>query len=904
LKEQIKVVFASGSEDLIPSLIERVSELEPELPLYVVSEFPVEQGRWVPYHIQRTFRENYARCRAAFRGKQIRFSAAICEPGQPFRRMRFIAFLLSPLGFIAYNENLDHYMLRPRCAGTIVRNFLWRARNFAVWQLRPRGPARLFLRRLAHPGEFCRPLLYCAAVLAGWVTSWVKALAPPRGSLPPSANLPIGITVVIPSRNGRDLLTRLLPGLLHELDGGPHEVIVVDNGSGDGTDAFLKEKHPRVLIECSERPLSFARAVNRGIRRARYGFICLLNNDMVLEPGFFTALRGAFDRVPDLFCATAQILFPEGMRREETGKAVMSPVSPARKAEDFPIRCELPIPGEDLSYVLYGSGGCSLYSTEKLLALGCVGEVYEPAYVEDLDLGYRAWLRGWPTVFVAGARVTHLHRATTSRYFSSEELDLALERNYLRFLARSVVSRRVFRRLWSEAMQRLNKLASRKEPSPPQMAALAAAWRAPMWARRPPREVHSEELALALGSGDVAVFPGREPQGQPVVLVASPYPPFPLAHGGAVRIYNLMRRAAQHYDQVLVSFTEHLDTPPPELLEFCAEVVLVRRTGSHCMPSTFRPDVVEEFDSPAYRAALRQSVRKWRPTIAQLEFTQMAQYAADCTPAAVILVEHDITFDLHEQLLHLEEDWEVRRQLDKWRRFETAAWREAACVVVMSEKDQAAVTATCCEVIPNGVDVERFSPCERDPEKARLLFIGSFAHLPNLLAVEFFLNEVWPLLQEHSPTLHIIAGSRHRYYLQHHRDRVNVNLEQPGIEVEDFVADVRPAYRRAAVVIAPLVASAGTNIKILEAMAMGKAIVSTPAGINGLDLSPGRDVLVRSQPREFAGAVSELFRNPETRKALEHHARETAVTRFGWDRIAEQQKKLYERLASNPERQY
>src|SRR5262249_42884938 len=151
----------------------------------------------------------------------------------------------------------------------------------------------------------------------------------------------------------------------------------------------------------------------------------------------------------------------------------------------------------------------------------------------------------------------------------------------------------------------------------------------------------------------------------------------------------------------------------------------------------------------------------------------------------------------------------------------------------------------------------------------RLLFIGSFAHLPNVLAVDFFLREVWPAVKAKGATLHVIAGSRHEYYLDRYRDRVQPELTQPGIEIEDFVADVRPAYERATLVVAPLIASAGTNIKIMEAMAMGKAIVSTPAGINGLDLVAGKDVLVAKTGAEMADAIVELLDNPSRRQAME-----------------------------------
>ncbi len=133
-----------------------------------------------------------------------------------------------------------------------------------------------------------------------------------------------------------------------------------------------------------------------------------------------------------------------------------------------------------------------------------------------------------------------------------------------------------------------------------------------------------------LTNGDVAVFPGTAATGKPVVLVASPYLPFPLAHGAAVRIYNLMRRAARDFDLVLVAFVEEPAPVPKELLDICVEVVTVQRHGTHALPSTTRPDTVEEFDLPPFHAALRQTIAKWRPGIVQLEFTQMAVYAADC----------------------------------------------------------------------------------------------------------------------------------------------------------------------------------------------------------------------------------------------------------------------------------
>ena len=861
LNPQIKLAFASGTDELNRQLIERMRALYPELPLYVVSDFPPEEAdlHWIPYRVNRSFRDNFERCREEVRGRRIRLAGVMLVPNVPFRRMRLMALLLSPVGFLAFNENLNNFMLRPQALPAMARHLVWRIKNAIRWTLRNTDWD------------------YVRAYLAGWLRTTGRATPGLAGQ----EASPAGVSVVIPSRNGRLLLSAQLPGIVGER---PAEILVVDNGSDDGTAAWLAREYPEVRVEVSPEPLSFARAVNRGIARARYSHVCLLNNDMLIEPGFFAALLEAFDKVPHLFCATAQIRFPAGVRREETGKTVFAQTNP----EDFSVRCDEPLAGEDLSYVLYGSGGCSLYEARKLHALGNVNEAFEPAYVEDLDLGYRAWQRGWPSVYVAGAEVEHRHRATTSRYYSEAALEQILEVNYLKFLAGAVASPAVFRKLWRPAIERLH---LRKNE-----AALRAAAAIALHGARVEAPVWEEAGFLALTGGGVAVFPGKgRPGGLPRLLIASPYLPFPLSHGGAVRMYNLMRRAAAEFDQVLVAFTEKLAPPPAEVLEICAEIVLVERAGSHSLPSTGRPEVVEEFDSPAFHAALEQTVRKWRPAVAQLEFTQMAQYAGDCGSAATILVEHDVTFDLYGQMLRLDNTWELRREEKLWEKFERAAWKRVSRVVTMSEKDRQ-LAGPHAVTLANGVDLDRFRPAARDPEPRRLLFIGSFAHLPNLMALEFFLKEVWPALRE--VRLHIIAGSRHEYFLNRYRDRVTVDPGQPGIELEGFVADVRPAYERAAVVIAPLVASAGTNIKILEAMAMGRAIVSTPAGVNGLDLKPGADFLLTPTAAEMSAAIEGLLADPAARRRLESNARQRVEREFGWDAIARRQSRLYRELAA------
>ncbi len=887
----VRVVFASGIAELNRAMLAHFSAIEPEVPLCVVSEFEPEAGEWIAWHVHRSFEQNIEYVRTALAGRRIVSAAVAYDRRAAMDGLRRAAGVLAPGVLNPYDEDM-----RMAAPGSMTGFLLQRQLRSVTRQFRTGGRTRTWLRRIAHPMEAEIPIRARLAQARGLAAAASRPPAPVMATLADAAALEPGITIVIPTRDGRELLREMLPPLLSQLpQEQASEIFVVDNGSTDGTADWLTSEYPAIHALRYESPLSFARAVNMGIRQAHYSRTLLLNNDMIAEPGFVNALARAFTRVPDLFCATAQILFPPGVRREETGKTVWRSVN----ALDFPVRCDEPVSGEDLTWVLYGSGGCSLFDTAKLLALGCVAELYDPAYVEDLDFGYRAWKLGWPSVYCSEARVEHRHRSTTSRFYTERQIDFFVERNYLRFVASAVSERGVFERLWLEGVRRLQLQAMNGRG-----AALDALRAVPRIGPAPPAANGSltESEILALTNGDVAIFPSSEnrPAHARTILVASPYVPFPLSHGGAVRIFNLMKAAAKTNNLILVAFCDDLVLPASELRELCSQIVLVRRHGSHYKRNTERPDTVEEFDSATFRACLKQAVHQWHPDVVQLEFTWMAQYADACHPAKTVLVEHDITFDLQGQLLATAnsastERLELATQLARWRTFETDAWQNVDCVVTMSPKDaESVVGARAVECLPNGVDCGRFEPVTEAPEPNRLLLIGSFAHLPNLLALEFLLREVWPRLGP-GYTLHVIGGARHDYYLDYFRNRVSPDLAQAGVEVEGFVADVRGAYRRASIVLAPLTASAGTNIKVLEAMAMGKLVISTTAGVNGLDVAPGHDCIVADTAEEMAEEIRRHAGNEALRQPLESNARATALN-YDWKAIGPRQNELYESL--------
>jgi GT2 family glycosyltransferase/glycosyltransferase involved in cell wall biosynthesis len=867
LSNGVALAFAAGRRSLNSAFVERVAGLSPGLPLLVVAENPPGQGQWIPWHASATLWQNLSLVRSAIRGLDVKVAAVQVDSNAVHPAMRWACALIAPGRVWVVNENLDYFALRPRSARTIWRHVRWRF-SFHLWALR-------------HPHSW-------RALLVGPMVAARKRLAVSVPDAIPVTGREAGVSVVIPSREGRRLLAKMLPGLLKDLVAVRSEVIISDNGSEDGTAGWLSTAFPTVRVLSSREPLAFAAAANAGIRGVRFDRVLLLNNDMEVAPGLVAALCSAFERIPDLFCATSEIHFPSGRSRHETGKAVM-PLDPGEG--DFPVICVEPVGGEGLSPVLYGSGGCSLFDAARLRALGGFDESYAPAYAEDLDLGVRAWQHGWPTVFVAGARVVHEHRATTSRFYSDVELRRLFETNYLRFLARVIRDPGLFRRLWHQATWRLVVLASIGDEAAEEV--LATAGQAPSWTRRPAGRPAGDRAILALASGDVAVFPGRDPAGRPRVLIACPSLPIPPTEPDGVRMENLTRRAASDFDQILVCFADELRRPPDELLETFCEVVVVRRPAARLRQRSGRPAAVEEAASLAFQAALGETRRKWQPQLAQLESARMAQYVDACRPARVVLVEHEVASDVYGQLAARGRDSRTRAERRRWAVFEPVAWRRVDCVVMPSDREARLVAgAGRVVVLQDAVDLDYLRPGNGEPEPGRLLFLGPFSKRSNLVALEWFLRLVWPRLTPLAPRLHVIAGRDHRRYSD--LSRLDLDLRAPGLEVEGSVQDLRPAYARAAVVVAPSAVAVGGNLEVMQAMAMGKAVVASPLALAGLDLSPDGDVLASATAAEMAEMIRGLLLDPARRRALGAAARRTAERRFPtWDAVASRQRELY-----------
>ncbi|HEY6391511.1 MAG TPA: GNAT family N-acetyltransferase [Bryobacteraceae bacterium] len=368
------------------------------------------------------------------------------------------------------------------------------------------------------------------------------------------------------------------------------------------------------------------------------------------------------------------------------------------------------------------------------------------------------------------------------------------------------------------------------------------------------------------------------------IAVVSPYFPFPLSHGGAVRIFNLLREMAQEFDIFLFAFRDQ-ETPADfaPVLEHCARIILVGKPRyREPQWSTLLPPEVHEFRSPVMQAALERLRREYKIEAVQVEYTMLAPYRGD------VLVEHDITYELYRQIRNGSR-WDYWR----WRRFETKWIAQYRKIIVMSEQDRALLHRPNVSVIPNGVDLERFIPEIERPGR-RLLFIGSFRHFPNIVAYRFFIEQVWPLLNE-SIQLTVVAGPDPLTYWRQHTGLLDIPVN-PGISLLKFVSDVRPLYVEANLAIVPTLVSAGTNLKVLEAMAMDRAVVSTSSGCAGLGLDHAVNVWIADAPADFANAIETLLANDTLRQQIAVAGRRHVEQNFGWRQIGERQRELLREL--------
>jgi glycosyltransferase involved in cell wall biosynthesis len=303
------------------------------------------------------------------------------------------------------------------------------------------------------------------------------------------------------------------------------------------------------------------------------------------------------------------------------------------------------------------------------------------------------------------------------------------------------------------------------------------------------------------------------------------------------------------------------------------------------------------YDSAAFRARLAQLLRGDRFALIHVDSLDLAAYLPLCAGHPVACVHHNVESVLLRRRAEIEGGWlrpAYLRVQARLQEEEERTWSPRVDLNVMVSDEDAKLLARIAPaarliVAPNGVDLDEFRP-EAGDERG-IVFVGGTSWRPNLDALEYFCQAILPQLRAAGAELPIRwVGSASSEEQRHYRSRY-------GVELTGYVEDVRPYIRDSICNIVPLRVGGGTRLKILNAWAMGKAVVSTRIGCEGLAAVDGENALVRDEPAAFAGAILELTRDAGLRRRLGLSGRRTAECSYGWEVIGPRMVEPYLALA-------
>lgn len=409
------------------------------------------------------------------------------------------------------------------------------------------------------------------------------------------------------------------------------------------------------------------------------------------------------------------------------------------------------------------------------------------------------------------------------------------------------------------------------------------------------------------------------------LLVLTPQLPFPPHQGTTIRNFNLIAGLAQRHDVDLLSLTQPGDPPPAQtpLTTLCRQILALPAPPSRpawrrllTTVSSPLPDMALRLAGvAAFQQALLNLVQTTPYAVLQVEGIEMAPYARwlqqqpawaaarrDGQPR-LVFDDHNAEFLLQQRTaladLRRPPRWAgAAYSLVQWRKlaaYEAAVCRQADRVVAVSQADAEALRrllpAIHVTVVPNGVDLKTFAPgCSAPAPEMRsdaVVFSGKMDYRPNVDAALWFADEILPRVSAHRPTVHFwIVG-------QQPHPRLARLAGRPNITVTGRVPDVRPYLVGAAVCVLPFRMGGGTRLKVLEALALGKAVASTTLGAEGFGLRDGQELRLADTAPAFAQVVLELLTDAAQRARLGAHGHAFAAAHYGWESIVPQLEAVY-----------
>lgn len=374
----------------------------------------------------------------------------------------------------------------------------------------------------------------------------------------------------------------------------------------------------------------------------------------------------------------------------------------------------------------------------------------------------------------------------------------------------------------------------------------------------------------------------------------------PLDTGGKIRSYHILRELARRHDVTLFTFyPEHANDIHGELTQILSRVILhslriprarsfrsVAHYARHFI--SLMPYQIAKYSTVEVAAALDKLIQQETFDLIVCDFLAPAGIIPWNNPCPKVLFTHNVEAQIWKR--HLEV---ARNPLWKaicWREYQATVRAErrylnlADHVLTVSGTDRDIfaqfVPTEKISVIPTGVDVDFFRPAELEDQPDSLVFTGSMDWMPNEDAIFFFVENILPRIRSKVPDVTLrVVGRRPSARL------LELAGTTQGLQITGAVEDIRPHVLGAAAYIVPLRVGSGTRLKIFEAMAMGKAVVSTSIGAEGLPVHSGRDILIADHPNEFADVVVSLLQDRERRCEIGRAARTLVEQRHNWESV-------------------
>lgn len=389
------------------------------------------------------------------------------------------------------------------------------------------------------------------------------------------------------------------------------------------------------------------------------------------------------------------------------------------------------------------------------------------------------------------------------------------------------------------------------------------------------------------------------------ILMLTPYLPYPLWSGGQIRTYNLLKHLSRKHDITLFSFIRSDSERKyiPELKKYCPEVeVFLKRppwsiTSLALSAVTFYPLVVCMYLNGSLRQAIAKAIERKKFDIIHAETFYVMPNIPKKSSIPIILVEQTIEYLVYKHYTQNVGFWPKKLLMDwdviKIRYWEENFWKKAMHVVAMSSADknimQELIPDLKVDLVPNGVDTQFFSFRKTEEGKKRhtVLFIGNFKWLQNREAVWVLVSKIWPKVLAKLPyaKLWIVGRFPPKDILKH---------LSSSISVSDNIDDIRDAYAKADILLAPIYGPGGTRYKILESMATGLPVVTTPTGIEGLDAENGNEVIVCDNADDLAWQTVHALTDANLYGKLAQNGRKLVEKKFNWDTISAKLDEIYQ----------